>query len=119
MVASIANYEAPSVVVDDYIQSYSGTRFVDSIEYVRSYPTDLADLSPLLGSIATPVQIIVGRDDPYDLAVDGQRLHEQLPNSRLDIFPTGHHAWEEDPARYGATVADWVELASGGADRVV
>ena len=64
---------------DDYLESYSGERFLDSIAYVRSYPADLADLSPCwAGSV--PVQIIVGRDDPYGLAADGKLLHEQLPH---------------------------------------
>jgi pimeloyl-ACP methyl ester carboxylesterase len=98
----------PDAVSDDYIESYSGERFLDSIAYVRNYPADLADLSPLLGSISTPVQIIVGRDDPYGLAADGQLLHEQLPHSRLDVFDCGHNAWEEDPVRYASVVTSWI-----------
>ena len=81
-ISSIRNYDVPDEVRDDYIESYSGERFLDSIAYVRNYPADLADLSPLLAGISTPVQIIVGRDDPYGLAADAELLHEQLPHSR-------------------------------------
>jgi pimeloyl-ACP methyl ester carboxylesterase len=75
---------------------------------VRSYPADLGDLSSRLAGISTPVQIIVGRDDPYGLAADGELLHEQLPHSRLDVFDCGHNAWEEDPVRYSSVVTSWI-----------
>jgi pimeloyl-ACP methyl ester carboxylesterase len=91
-ISSIRNYDVPDAVRDDYVESYSGQRFLDSIAYVRNYPTDLAALSPLLAGISTPVQIIVGRDDPYGLAADAKLLHEQLPHSRLDVFDCGHNA---------------------------
>ena len=114
-ISSIRDYDVPDAVRDDYLQSYSGERFVDSIAYVRSYPADLADLSPLLGSLPVPVQIIVGRDDPYGLAADGKLLHEQLPHSRLDVFDCGHNAWEEEPDRYASVVSSWVEGGFRGA----
>jgi pimeloyl-ACP methyl ester carboxylesterase len=108
-ISSIRNYDVPDEVRDDYVESYSGERFLDSIAYVRNYPTDLADLSPLLAGISTPVQIIVGRDDPYGLAADAKLLHEQLPHSRLDVFDCGHNAWEEAPARYSSVVTNWIK----------
>jgi pimeloyl-ACP methyl ester carboxylesterase len=111
VVSSIRNYDVPDAVRDDYLQSYSGERFLDSIAYVRNYPTDLADLAPLLADMATPVQIIVGRDDPYGLAADGQLLHERVPHSRLEILDCGHNAWEEQAARYSSVVIDWINVA--------
>jgi pimeloyl-ACP methyl ester carboxylesterase len=108
-ISSIRNYDVPDAVRDDYLESYSGERFLDSIAYVRNYPTDLADLGPLLAGISAPVQIIVGRDDPYGLAADGKLLHEQLPHSRLDVFDCGHNAWEEEPVRYSSVVTDWIK----------
>jgi pimeloyl-ACP methyl ester carboxylesterase len=110
-VGRISNYDVPDAVRDDYLQSYSGQRFLESIAYVRSYPMDLAALAPSLPYLSTPVQIIVGRDDPYGLAADGELLHEQLPHSRLDVFDCGHNVWEEEPARYGSVVTAWI---SGG-----
>ncbi len=108
-ISSIRNYDVPDEVRDDYVESYSGERFLDSIAYVRNYPADLAGLSPRLAGISTPVQIIVGRDDPYGLAADAKLLHEQLPHSRLDVFDCGHNAWEEEPVRYSSVVTDWVK----------
>jgi pimeloyl-ACP methyl ester carboxylesterase len=105
---SIRNYDVPELVLDDYLASYAGTRFVESIAYVRNYPADLAALAPLLTSLATPTQIIVGQDDPYALDEDAELLRAQVPHGRLDLLPTGHCAWEEAPAQYAALVSEWV-----------
>ncbi len=45
-------------MVEDYVQSYSGERFVESVAYVRNYPTDLAELAPLLTTLATPLRSV-------------------------------------------------------------
>ncbi|HEY0934377.1 MAG TPA: alpha/beta hydrolase [Trebonia sp.] len=107
-VSQIKNYAVPDLVRDDYTVSYAGRRFVDSIAYVRRYPADLEALAPLLASLTTPAQIIVGRDDPYALDEDAEILHRQLPHSRLEILDTGHCAWEEAPERYAAVTAHWL-----------
>ena len=105
---AIQGYDMPGFVLDDYLASYAGTRYIESVPYVRNYPTDLAALAPLLPELRTPVQIIVGRDDPYGLADDAEALNRELPNSRLDVLNTGHCAWEEDPGRYASIAADWI-----------
>jgi pimeloyl-ACP methyl ester carboxylesterase len=110
-VAQIKNYDASDLVRDDYIASYAGARFAESIAYVRHYPAGLQALAPLLTSLMTPVQIIVGRDDPYALAEDAEILHRQLPHSQLDILPTGHCAWEEAPQQYAAITRRWLDGA--------
>jgi pimeloyl-ACP methyl ester carboxylesterase len=110
-VAQIKNYAAPDLVRDDYIASYAGARFIESIAYVRQYPADLQALAPLLASLTTPVQIIVGRDDPYALDEDAEILRGQLAHSQLDILETGHCAWEEAPEQYAAIVSRWLNGA--------
>jgi pimeloyl-ACP methyl ester carboxylesterase len=107
-VAQIKNYAAPDQVLDDYTASYAGTRFADSIAYVRRYPADLQALAPLLASLTTPVQIIAGRDDPYALDEDAEILHSRLPHSQLDLLQTGHCAWEEAPEQYAAITSRWL-----------
>ena len=107
-VASIKNYDVPTIVRDDYVKSYSGDRFAKSVAYVQRYPSDLEALAPKLPALKVPVQILVGRDDPYGLASDARALDETLGHSRLQIFPTGHNAWEEDPAAYADAIIDWV-----------
>jgi pimeloyl-ACP methyl ester carboxylesterase len=107
-VDSIQNYRVPDYVRSDYLASYAGERFGFSGRLVRRYPADLAALAPLLPSIATPVQIVVGRNDPYGLAKDAETLKGQLRHSRLDILECGHCAWEEQPAAYERIITDWV-----------
>ena len=107
-VGAIKNYDVPTIVRDDYVKSYSGDQFAQSVAYVQSYPSDLEALAPRLPSLETPVQILVGRDDPYGLASDAQLLDQRLSHSELHVFPTGHNAWEEDPAAYAGAIIDWV-----------
>ena len=109
---AIRGYAMPDFVLDDYLASYAGSRYIESVPYVRHYPDDLAALAPLLPGLGTPVQIIVGRDDPYGLADDAEVLNRELPNSRLDVLDTAHCAWEEDPGRYARITADWITRAA-------
>jgi pimeloyl-ACP methyl ester carboxylesterase len=108
-VGSIRNYAVPAFVRDDYIASYAGERLFDSMTYVRNYPSDLQVLASRLPQIATPVQLIVGRNDPYGLCADAERLQRQLPVSKLDVLETGHCVWEEDAANYGRIVSAWMK----------
>ncbi len=108
-VDSIQNYKVPDYVRSDYLASYAGERFAFSGRLVRQYPTDLAALAPLLPSIATPVQIIVGRNDPYGLVKDAELLNERLRHSRLNILECGHCAWEEESAAYERLITAWVD----------
>jgi pimeloyl-ACP methyl ester carboxylesterase len=109
---AIHGYAMPDFVLDDYLASYAGSRYIESVPYVRSYPADLAALAPLLPELRIPVQIIVGRNDPYGLADDAEVLNRELPNSRLDLLDTAHCAWEEDPDRYASITADWITRAA-------
>lgn len=107
-VRSIPGYNAPAEVVEDYVTSYADSRFVDSIEFVRSYPTQLENLNGLLSTIDTPVQIFAASDDPYTPVSDHQQLAQTLRHSKLTLLPHGHNAWEEAPRDYAAAVGSWV-----------
>jgi hypothetical protein len=56
----IERYDLPDTVKEDYLSAYEGDRFVESMRYVRAYPTELPILADLLPQIETPVEIIVG-----------------------------------------------------------
>jgi pimeloyl-ACP methyl ester carboxylesterase len=103
----IERYELPQFVREDYLSSYDGDRFVESMRYVRTYPTDLPDLADLLPEIQTPVQIIAGRRDPVVPPVNAEFLHERLPNSKLDVVDSGHFTWEDGADEYAALVRSW------------
>lgn len=103
----IERYELPQFVRDDYLSSYDGDRFVESMRYVRTYPTELPVLRDLLAEIQMPVQIIAGARDPAVPPVNAAFLHERLPRSKLDILDAGHFTWEDDAEQYAALVASW------------
>jgi hypothetical protein len=46
---------------EDYLSSYEGDRFAESMRYVRTYTVELSVLRALLPEIQTPVQLIAGR----------------------------------------------------------
>jgi pimeloyl-ACP methyl ester carboxylesterase len=107
---AMAGGPPPPEVRDDYLQSYAGDRFVESARYVRTYPTELPDLAEKLPGINTPVQIVCGRNDPLVPMANQEFLHERLPNSRMDLLPAGHFAWEEVPDLYGDVLTGWLSI---------
>jgi pimeloyl-ACP methyl ester carboxylesterase len=105
---SMAGGPLPPDVRDDYLESYAGDRFVESARYVRTYPIELPKLAEKLPDIATPVQIVCGRDDPIVPTPNQDFLHDRLPNSRMDLLPAGHYAWEETPDLYAEVLIRWL-----------
>jgi pimeloyl-ACP methyl ester carboxylesterase len=103
----IERYVLPAFVREDYLSSYEGDRFVESMRYVRAYPAELPVLRDLLPGIETPVQIIAGARDPAVPPVNGEFLHERLPHSNLEIMDAGHFTWEDAADEYAALVTKW------------
>jgi pimeloyl-ACP methyl ester carboxylesterase len=95
--------------LNDYRESYAGDRFVKSMAYVRTYPRSLPPLRALLGTIDTPVQVLYGRRDPLVLAENNELIGRGVPHSRVIALDTGHFAWQDTAAEYGAAVRSWVE----------
>ncbi len=92
----------------DYLASYEGDRFAESMRYVRRYPEELPALAELLPHIETPVTVIASTDDHVVPLANAQFLDERLSTSRLVVLEAGHFAWEETPNEYAATVLDSV-----------
>jgi pimeloyl-ACP methyl ester carboxylesterase len=107
LTAGLERYALPDHVREDYLSSYEGDRFVESMRYVRSYPTELPVLRDLLPRIQTPVQIFAGARDPAVPPVNAEYLHERLPNSRLDLIDAGHFVWEDAADEFAALVTSW------------
>ncbi len=106
-------------MLEDYLSSYEGDRFVESMRYVRAYPTELPVLRELLPQIETPVQIIAGAHDPAVPPINAEFLHERLPKSKLEMVDAGHFTWEDAADDYAALVTSWwnrgyANAASGG-----
>jgi len=96
----------PDEIRADYLASYEGDRFVESMRYVRAYPDELPRLAELLPEIATPVTLVNGRRDRVVPLSNAEFLDARLPNSRLRVIDAGHFVWEEAPAEYASIILD-------------
>jgi pimeloyl-ACP methyl ester carboxylesterase len=105
---ALERHELSSTARDDYIESYSGDRWAESIRYVRSYPEELQILGERLAGIETPVQIITGARDSLVPPSNAEYLASRLPKSRLRILDTGHFAWEDAAEDYASLLLEWV-----------
>jgi pimeloyl-ACP methyl ester carboxylesterase len=99
---------APSETArEDYLTSYDGDRYAESIRYVQSYPTELKLLRDVLLNIQTPVQIIAGKRDNVVPPVNAEYLHERLPHSELHLIDSGHFVWEDAADEYASLATAW------------
>jgi pimeloyl-ACP methyl ester carboxylesterase len=106
-IGTLERYVLSEAAREDYLSSYEGTRFAESMAYVRTYPTDLPILGDLLPEIQTPALIINGARDPFVPPVNAEYLHARLPKSKLAILDTGHFTWEDTADEYAALVTGW------------
>jgi pimeloyl-ACP methyl ester carboxylesterase len=104
---TLERYALSDTAREDYLVSYDGDRFAESIRYVQSYPTELEILRDVLPQIQTPVQIIAGSRDKVVPPVNAEYLHERLPHSRLHLIDSGHFAWEDAADEYASLVTAW------------
>jgi pimeloyl-ACP methyl ester carboxylesterase len=105
--STLERYQPTEAAREDYLLSYQGERFAESMRYVQAYPTDLPVLRDLLPTIRTPVQIIAGRRDSLVPLVNAEFLQERLPLSQLAIIERGHFLWEDAADEYAAIVRAW------------
>ena len=106
-IQKLERYAISDTAREDYLASYEGNRFAESIRYVQSYRTELEVLRDVLPHIQTPVQIIAGRRDTVVPPVNAEYLHERLPHSELHLLDSGHFAWEDAADVYAALVNAW------------
>jgi pimeloyl-ACP methyl ester carboxylesterase len=106
---NMKKYKLPGYALEDYLASYAGVRFFESVEFVRDYPQSLPRLAKRLPEVTVPCQITVGRNDPFVPVSNAEGLHKGLPKSKLDILDCGHFAWEDGAAQYEKIAADWIK----------
>lgn len=106
-IETLERYTPSDAARADYLASYDGDRFAESIPYVQSYPVELRTLQDRLPHIRTPVQIIAGRKDRVVPLVNAEYLHERLPHSELHVIDAGHFIWEDAADEYADVVTAW------------
>ena len=104
---TLEHYALSAAAREDYLISYEGNRFAESIRYVQSYPTELEALREVLPRIQTPVQIVSGRRDRVVPPVNAEYLHALLPHSELHLIDSGHFIWEDAADEYASLVKSW------------
>ena len=107
LLAGLQRYNLPDEVRQDYLSCYEGERLVQSMAYMRTYPSQLPTLHNLLPQISAPVQIIAGRHDQMVPPVNAEVLHHHLPNNTLALLDAGHFVWEDAADEYAALVSSW------------
>lgn len=70
----------------------------------------IAELSPHLGRIATPVLAISGSEDPVCTPADLQAIARNLPNGHQLSLPGRPIVNVESPALFNAAVLDFVRV---------
>jgi pimeloyl-ACP methyl ester carboxylesterase len=99
-------YTPTAAAREDYLLSYEGDRFAESMRYAQSYPTELDALRSVVRHIHTPVTIISGGRDRVVPPVNATYLHEQLPNSELHFLDGGHFLWEDAAEEYASLITN-------------
>ena len=107
VIQTLERYTVSDAAREDYLASFEGDRFAESIRYVQSYPTELEALRDVLLQIETPVQIISGRRDAVVPLVNAEYLDQRLPHSQLHVIDAGHFIWEDAADEYAAVVSAW------------
>jgi pimeloyl-ACP methyl ester carboxylesterase len=105
--STLEHYTPSKAARDDYLTSFAGERFAESIRYVQAYPRELPILRDLLPTIETAVSIINGKRDGVVPPLNAEFLHERLPKSKLDLIEAGHFIWEDAADQYAALVTSW------------
>jgi pimeloyl-ACP methyl ester carboxylesterase len=105
--ATLERYSPSDAAREDYLLSFAGERFAESMRYVQAYPRELPQLAELLPTIETPVNIINGKRDRVVPPANAEFLHRRLPRSKLDLIDAGHFIWEDAADQYAALVASW------------
>jgi pimeloyl-ACP methyl ester carboxylesterase len=106
-IQTLERYTISAAAREDYLASYEGDRFAESMRYVQSYPIELEALRDVLPQIHTPVQIISGRKDRVVPLVNAEYLHERLLRSELRVIDAGHFIWEDAADEYASLVTSW------------
>ena len=99
----------PDHIRADYLASYAGDRFVESLKYVRRYPEELPVLAELLPHLEVPVTVVAGRHDHVVPLANADFVVDRVPHARAVVLDAGHFLWEEVPEEYAATVLEAIE----------
>jgi pimeloyl-ACP methyl ester carboxylesterase len=94
----------PDDIRADYLSSYEGDRFVESMRYVRRYPEELPVLGDLLPEVRIPVTVVAGRHDRVVPLANATYVADRASYVDTMVLDAGHFLWEEVPREYADAV---------------
>ena len=102
------NYTPCPEELADYVASYKG-RIGSVMEWFRAYPEIIGSILPRLSEIEIHIQIFWGDLDQLLLVETANKIHELLPNSKLNVFENcGHFSYQDKSNEFASMIADWV-----------
>lgn len=95
--------------ISDYKSAHQG-KVAYSMKWFKKYPEAIKVIDENLEDIQIPVKIFWGEHEAILHTVNGERLHERLPNSELEVFDNcGHFVYQDDYPRFINLIRSWVE----------
>jgi pimeloyl-ACP methyl ester carboxylesterase len=89
--------------------------FIAASKDMLTVADELASMTPRYPSLAIPVDVIFGRQDPIlDFQAHGERLVAALPNATLHVIEGGHMI----PVTAADQIAHWIRHAAGQASAI-
>ncbi|MCB9487697.1 MAG: alpha/beta hydrolase [Deltaproteobacteria bacterium] len=86
----------PSALAEYETINRDPARFRLTLDFLGSYPAELAHIGENLDKIAGPVQVLWGEKDPFLSVRNAHRLAERIPSAQLRILKgCGHFAHED------------------------
>jgi pimeloyl-ACP methyl ester carboxylesterase len=107
--STVAGYEFPQNIRQDYYNCYAGDRLIESMEYLRRNARDMPALAMRLGEIETPVLVFAGTRDRRMPLADAESRAQRLPNCRRAMIGAGHFVWEEVPEAFAQMLREWID----------
>ena len=80
----------------------------DPRRFARAWGALATAPPPELGRLSCPVLIIAGERDSFVTLAAARATHAAIPNSRLEVLPTGHAAAVEAPAGFNRIVREFL-----------
>lgn len=77
------------------------------VDLRRGFNPALLFTDEFLASLAVPVHLVWGADDPFGGAHAAATFAPRIPGATLRIVPGGHAVWMDDPDRIATLVAAW------------
>jgi pimeloyl-ACP methyl ester carboxylesterase len=95
--------------VDDFVEAHRASgRLRGTLDFLATYPKELAAIDAGLGRVSTPTLLLWGQRDVYVPPENATALKARLKNSEVRLLAgAGHFSHDDDPEGYASAVVEW------------